>query len=149
MSVQVQGVAELVGKLNRLASMNGAKRGIAAGATLLKDKVQQYPEQTHDRMAFVSDKQRKFFFASLRDGTLGVPYKRTGKLGQGWTVDFDNGGLSATVGNGTSYAGLVQGHGLQAGFHQNNWQTEEEVAKAWGPTVVRGIEDEIRADING
>jgi hypothetical protein len=148
-SVQVRGVDEVVRKLNRLASMDGAKRGIAAGAALLKAKMADYPEQTHDRHAFVSDKQRRFFFAALRDGTLGVPYKRTGKLGQGWTVNFENGGLSAVVGNNVPYGPLVQKAGEQAGFHQNNWLTDQEVANNWGPKVVDGIAEEIRKDING
>jgi hypothetical protein len=33
---------------------------------------------------FASNKQRRWFFASLRDGTLKLPYVRTQKLRDGW-----------------------------------------------------------------
>lgn len=33
---------------------------------------------------FQSDRQRRWFFANLNDGTLEIPYPRTGGLGEAW-----------------------------------------------------------------
>lgn len=35
---------------------------------------------------FSSDRQRKWFFANLNDGSISVPYRRTQKLSQGWHI---------------------------------------------------------------
>jgi hypothetical protein len=149
LSVSVKGVDEVVRKMNRLASMDGAKRGIAAGAALLKAKMADYPPPNPKPQPFKSDKQRRFVMAALREGRLGFPYKRTGKLGQGWTVTFTSGGLGAVVGNSVAHGPLVQKAGEQAGYHSGNWQTEAQVAEEFGPDVIELIEAEIKADING
>ena len=44
-------------------------------------------------VAFFSDKQRRKFFAGLKDGSIQVPYLRTGEQSDGWHVE----GMSTNV----------------------------------------------------
>ena len=56
---------------------------------------------------FVSDKQRRFFFAALADGRISVPYKRTQELHDAWRVEGK--GYQSIIVNEKPYASYVMG----------------------------------------
>ena len=105
----------------------------------------EYPGKSAGKMTFVSDKQRRFFFAALREGTIQVPYRRTGTLGRKWTskVTFTDDDVMGFVGNNTPYAPLVQGFDTQARIHAGNWQTEQDVANESRDEIMGIFADEI------
>jgi hypothetical protein len=61
---------------------------------------------------FQSDKQRRWFFAALKDGRLKIPYPRTQTLSRGWHQVGR--GAQSIIANETPYAGLVMGDGEQS-----------------------------------
>ena len=63
---------------------------------------------------FSSDRQRRWFFASLADGSLNVPYHRTGKMSAGW--EAHQMGAQVTFRNPTPGAQFVMG--LQQSRHE-------------------------------
>lgn len=60
---------------------------------------------------FVSDKQRRWFFASLADGSLQIPYRRTQNLSRGWKQVGR--GAQSIIANETPYAALMMGDSEQ------------------------------------
>ncbi len=70
-------------------------------------RITNYPPRMYRAQPFVSDKQRRAFFAMLRSGAITVPYSRTYALRAGWrpikTAD------GAEVRNDVPYAGMVMG----------------------------------------
>lgn len=64
-------------------------------------RIQAYGE------SFVSDKQRRWFFANLNDGTLDIPSARTGKLSEGWKIYGSD--YQKKIVNKVPYSPYVQG----------------------------------------
>ena len=63
-------------------------------------------------VTFFTEKQRRWFFASLKDGSLEIPYRRTQTLANGWKQVGS--GESSIIANETPYAALVMGAGEQS-----------------------------------
>lgn len=61
---------------------------------------------------FFSDRQRRWFFAALRDGQLEIPYKRTQALSRGWRKLGQ--GTNLMIVNEAAHAGYVMGDGTQS-----------------------------------
>jgi hypothetical protein len=74
--------------------------------------MREYPERMHLRRRdvygtpFVSDRQRRWFFAALRDGSLVIPRKRTMTLARSWNALYqrDARGASVTIGSNANMA---------------------------------------------
>jgi hypothetical protein len=66
---------------------------------------------------FQSDRQRRKFFAMLRNGEIlpGFP-RRTGRLQRGWTISYS--GVSSRITNVENYAGYVVGDPGQARLNE-------------------------------
>lgn len=125
---ELDGVGETTGALERIRNLKRLAGQMEIAVKNIQFALKLYPPQIKGVHAmFVSDKQRRYFFAALADGTIQVPYRRTRTLGKRWTtkVEFINGGVVGTVGNVTPYAPLVQGRETQAGIHYMHWQTAE------------------------
>ncbi len=56
---------------------------------------------------FETDKQRRWFFANLRNGSLKIPYQRTEKLRQGWKLQGSE--YQKNITNKVPYAPYVMG----------------------------------------
>ena len=84
-----------------------------------KRKMQDYPPQkrvTRQQAygkTFFTDKQRRWFFGALNRGELEIPYRRTKKLAEGWTVLKGTRGERSLT-NITPYAPLVQDRSRQS-----------------------------------
>lgn len=87
--------------------------------------LQVYPPQSRKPMIFVSERQRKAFFAKLRRGEITVPYRRTYRLREGWRPVGDG----KRVENLVPYARFVQGDPGQARYHRGNWKTVTQIAR--------------------
>lgn len=149
MSVTIRGLEAVRAKVSSLESADAFRRGVATGATRIKEFMATYPAQVHKPQPFKTEKQRRFVMAALKEGRLSFPYGRTGSLGRRWTIVFSNGGQSATIGNNTEYGPLVQQAGAQAGYHAGNWQTDQDAIDQMGPLVTQDIDAEIGKVING
>jgi len=155
MTVVIRGLDEVIKKLQTLGSDMPLRRAVAISATLVKDRAAQYPARRHGPMPGFprSERQRRFFFAALKDGRIEVPYIRGGspgseKLGQRWTVVFLSGGTSARIENNASYAPFVMGR-EQAAYHRiTGWPTTDAIADAVAPDVLRIFQREYDQEAN-
>lgn len=99
----------------------------------------KYPPQTNAPMADLwTDKQRRYFFAALRDGRIQVPYKRTNTLKNSieYRVTFQGDQtvtISGVIPDGSKasrYAKYVVGREQSRYFRQRtHWKPLEEMVK--------------------
>jgi hypothetical protein len=92
-------------------------------------------------VTFLTDKQRRFFFAALRDGRIKVPYRRTGQLGNSITsAPFQEAGkVGFFVGTNLDYAQWVIGkRDDQAAYHRDWWTPFDE---RFTPEAIKEIGD--------
>lgn len=146
-TIRIEGIEQL------LATLDGTKilhtTMSMAGQTIAGHMRDAYPPSPAGRhQPFVSDKQRRGFFAKLKAGLIDVPYQR-GKSGASedmqskWTVENES-DTKVVVGNNTSYGPLVMGD-RQTHFHQETgWKTIQTIATEKAPSV----EEEIRKAID-
>lgn len=126
------------------------RAALTAGSQELLTVVKRYPPRVHITRAsvygqtFASDKQRRWFFASLNDGSLTLPYRRSMGLGQSWTFSIES-NTRAVVGTNVGYARLVKGQGDQSAFlAASGWQTVNQDAAKASPKVLAAIDTVIR-----
>lgn len=139
--------------LDRLETLAGLKDGLAAGALHLKSKLATYPRQVSRKQPFVSDKQRRFVMASIRDGRIKIPYARgidprSQKLGQSWTTRSERDGLRQVVGTAVTYAPLVQSAAQQTAYHKaGGWSTDADVVRTEEGTVQSLVEQYVKGSL--
>ena len=149
--VDIKGGDELIRKLGRVTAIGTLRPPMQRSVELIHDDITDYPEPPGPGSfkGFVSDKQRRWFFAALRRGEITVPYVRTGTLGRRWEkkVTASPDGVDGTIGNDTEYAPFVQGS-QQAQIHQGRWETIEQVLEDNEQAIVadfnRAIEKALR-----
>lgn len=89
--------------------------------------IQNYPPQSGKKMEWASDKQRRGFFAKLRDGAIQVPYRRSGDYGGSFAKQPIPDGTMLV--SHLPYAPYVRGMDPpQAAYHKGNWDTLEQIA---------------------
>ena len=119
-TLQLVGLDKLqtaLAKLPTEVETSFAAAGKEAGESVILDTVglRRYPPPYHAPRPFQSDKQRRYFFAALRDGQIEVPYRRGGSPGsERYGTQFyvqPRGALTTAVGNRASYAVWLAGGG--------------------------------------
>ena len=132
----------------------GSRAGLQAAGLVVKGQAQIYPKVRRLKVdtSKWTAKQRRFFFAALRDGRIEVPYRRglsptSERLKQRWTSKVDASGKSVTVGNNSSYARQVYSKADQSWYHKGNWPTEEDIAKKATPAAVKAYTAGIKAEL--
>ncbi len=139
--------------LDRLETLAGLKSGLVAGALHIKSKLAAYPRQVSRKQPFVSEKQRRFVMASIRDGRIRIPYARgidprSQKLGQSWTTRSERDGLRQVVGTTATYAPLVQSAARQTAYHKaGDWPTDADVVRTEGETVQALVEQYVKGSL--
>lgn len=132
------------------AMMNGSALRAALQAALLEllAQIKPYPAYTYvSRRSvygtpFASDKQRRWFFAALRDGT--IPRQRTGALGQSWTSRVDS-PTYGVVGTNIPYARWVKDGAMQSRLlAAGGWTTVEADAARAGPAILSVMDTTIQ-----
>lgn len=155
MATEIKGMKELLSKIDRLASLEGAKRGLRAGAIHVEGIISQYPPATEANSSSMRRWYQRGYGPRWRrkGGTIGGK-KTSEALGRKWTQDSRNGGLAQVIGNNASYAPWVHAaeqvgsKGPQAKFHEHNgWKTDEQVIDEEGPTVLAFVKREIDRDL--
>ena len=91
---------------------------------------------TRKKMQFVSNKQRAFVMAAIRDGRIEVPYRRTGAIGISEKHQTSN-GIDVVV--PVEYSDLVRTKGKQAKYHDPLWPTTDEISARLEADVVEVI----------
>lgn len=79
-------------------------------------------------VTFFSDKQRRWFFANLKEGNLNLPYTRTNKIADNWEKGGDR--WRRVIRNDTPYIGYVMGDTTQSRMSKKiGWRTTSRVIK--------------------
>jgi hypothetical protein len=149
-------IARLTAKLGRLAANTYLLPPMERSLSRLVGFLARYPSKRSQkppalRGTFVSEKQRRYVMALVREGK--VPYKRTVSAGlQGaWTQRIQQSftGLVGEIGNRKRYAMYVQGAERQALIHRGNWRTDAEAIRANHQAIVRDFRRAIQAILQG
>ena len=136
-------MTELIGL--EVSGIAAAKRALAAANTsrvaaevsravgeYVRGKLQRYPAYSYvsRREAygkpFFSDRQRRWFFAALRNGDLTIPYQRTGALRRGWQL-LESGDADYLLVNETPYAKYVQNSPQARMMTLRQWRTVQRI----------------------
>ena len=147
LTAELRGIDELTAKLGKLAAFENLRPAMNRSLNRLLADVKVYPEPPGPGSfpGFVSDKQRRWFFWALRAGAITVPYVRTRRLGNAWTMQtgVSAGDLTGTLGNNTVYGPFVMARDEQAAIHQGRWPTVERVLEENKSAIVRDFQQEI------
>lgn len=126
------------------------RAGVTAGAIQLLAYVKPYPAATKHPSrasvygeAFVSAKQRYWFFGALAAGRITVPYRRgagnSQRLGRSWAVETRSSTL-AVVGTQVTYARFVKDESLQSPYLAAlGWSTIQSDAQRAKPKVQEAL----------
>jgi len=133
--IDIIGEKELVEKLAKLPPA-AIDAGIEEANKYLVNVLRSYPPQKSVTrveaygIPFFSDKQRRFFFAALRDGRIQVPYHRTQALARGWKTI--GAGRNQIIANEVPYAYLVMGTSGEQSRHaaKIGWQRVVSIIQA-------------------
>jgi len=154
-TIEIEGLDELVRKLDDLAKLTKVHAGMLAALSHIKGKIAKYPKYMRGSIplsavgGFSSDKQRRGFFAKLNAGEIEVPYRRgispgSEDLAHKWTVKYDTKKFEGVVGNNASYARFVQGDKQTKMMDMIGWETVEEVSSREEKRVQEYVIDAVR-----
>lgn len=156
--IVLQGDRALLQKLERLGRRDLLNAVLTAGGLYLRRRFATYPPKRRPTRAsvygraFQSDRQRKYFFAALRDGRLEVPYRRgmspgSETLGKRWAV-YSKSMEVVAVGNNASYARRVQSLQDQSLYMRAvGWVPVETTLVREQANVTRSMEIELKREI--
>jgi hypothetical protein len=137
--VRLEGVEDLLKKIESLESLEGLKEAMSEAAASLRTKLQEaYPPERRLKRSAVypapwkSKKQRRYFFWALKHGKIQVPYQRGSSGGQSfkesWVISAQNNGLTQVIENTTTYGPLLMGKDNQTLYMKRiGWGTTEAV----------------------
>lgn len=125
LSVKID-VSQATQALDRVGDAGNPQRiANAVADQVVIPNLAKYPPASGKKQPFKSDKSRRFFFAALADGSLQVPYHRTGDLGASYEKEPIPDGLALR--SSLASAEFTRGPG-QAEYHKNTWITHEDIA---------------------
>ena len=146
-TIQVRGLPEIRKKLGAVQGQNFTRGLLMVAGKHLKSKFARYPPrksvtrtQAYGR-PFDSDRQRKWFFASLRDGSLSVPHRRTREFGNKWYVKAKD--TTAVVGNPAAYGDFVMGPNQARLMMLIGWKKAIDIAEKERRTLERKMQQQI------
>lgn len=137
---------------NRADDVNNAIRIATEKAVKhVHEKVPGYPSTTGAEYPFKSLKQLLFVIISIREGTLTVPYRRSGNLGASIASEVKTLGKNyvGIIGSNKVYAPWVISNkpvgsrGPQAAYHKGNWYTLQDIVFKAADAIRRIYENEI------
>jgi len=132
----------------RAQDMNdAAKEATEKAAKHVHEKVPSYKGASGLPMMFKNLRQRIFVIKSIEEGSITVPYRRTGELGRAITTEVKPVGTDwvGTIGTNTVYAPYVisnkkvGGRGPQTKYHQAGgaWYTLQQVVEDCRDAITR------------
>lgn len=141
-TITIKGLDKLEARLKKIKP--GVVAGIKAGAQHIEGKVKKYPPATYANSPrsyvpgggwntwYERGWGQKWPVAS--GGWKGK--KNSEQLGQQWTIEIKNSGLTARIGNKVSYAHWVHSGTMQArALKRIGWKTDEKVAEEEAPKI--------------
>lgn len=150
-NIQIKGLKKLRGKMGDLAGMEAVKTGIEAAALHTKGVVAKYPAQKRGlKQPPKTAKQRRYLHWAFRNGVLDFPYRRgqspgSKAFGRKWTIATKDRGLTAIIGNLTSYGPYLMDKRRQSRFMRSmGWQTTDAVVKRERKKIVSLVQKEIK-----
>lgn len=153
--IRLDGKELALAKLAALGRLDEVKAGLMAAGIYLQKRLATYPptkrltRESVYGQTFQTDRQRRGYFAKLRDGEIQVPYHRgespgSQRLKASWTQRTTNGGMTVILGNDTTYGPLLMEGRTQSLFMQRlGWKTTDEIVDAERDEVLRIIGDVI------
>lgn len=145
----------------------GAKAAAVKLDSIVRDTLPPAPRKR--KQPFKTDKQRRWWWATMRakalgqsralpgwvasyrDGKLEISgaYKRTGGLVQSMTYRVSTQGKTTTARYGTNrkYAQWVVDENKQARYHKGNWKTLQVLARNNAPALVNAFNDKVMSEI--
>lgn len=137
--ITLQGDPDFDNKMNRWGDRirNAAEEGTEAAVRFTLQRVPSPPSQSGKPMIFVSERQRTFVIASIREGTMQVPYRRTNRMlgGLGGEVRPLGKKFEGIIGTNAAHAPDVissepiGGAGPQSRYHEGTWFKLQDVVK--------------------
>jgi hypothetical protein len=122
--VQVEGIEELIARLDRAASSAVLRAAMQASCDLVQRQLAVYPP-----------------------ARSGSQYRRTGTLGRRWTTKVTGAGydVEGVVGNNTAYGPYVMDWHDQAWMHVGVWPIAQDVAGQAENEIAAIFEDAVSA----
>ena len=148
----IKGMNKLLRKLDTVAKLKGAKRGLKAGAVHVRGKISKYPPSTTANSPGNPTGrwyERSYGPRWLRKRKGGIGGRKTSeRLDTKWSTKSLNSGLTQVIGNNASYAEFVHDAEEQAKIHgQRGWLTDKEVLDREGPAVLEFIQNEVNKEL--
>ena len=140
-----RGAGEIVRRWGRFRAGKATVDAFRDDERALRAALGAYPSQRRYRMRWTSERQRRYVMAAIRSGRIVVPYRRTGRLREGWQINtrLDGNGATMSVTNSVEYAAGVMG-ARQWWMHADHWPKAKGIVDAWTPTVRRTIRERIQ-----
>lgn len=135
-----RGIKEVQRLLQELAQLKPFISGMRRAALYVMGEVAKYPESKYVSRAsvygtaFVSDKQRRWFFWAVTNGKLTIPYRRGQSQGSerfksSWAIEERSKGLVQAIGSDTSYGPYLMDPEKQSKYMAaRGWLTLKQVA---------------------
>lgn len=149
-TIHIEGVDELIKRLDTIEGMGRVKGAIFAAGIYLEKKLKEYPTESHrpNPLIKLDPKVRRGFFYHLNHGDIDVPYRRTKRLYNDWTTQKENSGWRVVVGNSMSYARLVQDSAKQTSYHRGTgWITTKQTVQLYGNQAVDQVRNALRQEV--
>jgi len=154
-SYKVVGLNELNKALERSAKQVDDILRIATDKAVkyAHEQIPPYPGASGEPYPFKSRRQYLFVLLSILEGSMRVPYRRSGTLGRTITDKVQKVGRDwvGTVGTDTVYAPWVisveevGSRGPQSQYHKGTWWTLQEVIKKAKDGILKIYKSELRA----
>lgn len=144
--ITITGLDKVLEKLGRLETQKIFERPLEDSLVKIEERMKEYPPPPRpgEWAAKTTLRQKRAFFALLREGR--IKGSREGTLGRRWThaVTITADGLEGRAGNNTPYGPWVQSKRFQARFHQGRWtNTDQDVVDSLRDEIIRDFEDTV------
>ena len=149
--LEIKGLDELLAALERLGRDVEKELTPAVEKAMrhLWQELPSYPPKPQPGAAskYWTVKQRRWFFAALRDGRIQVPYKRQRARGLDGSLSMEvrsvAGEITGLMGPSMPYAPYVVGEGEQARIHQDRWWIFQNEIEKHLPGAIGILEEEV------
>jgi hypothetical protein len=148
--VSADGLKELEAKLKRLPDAV-ADDGVTAANAYLLNVVKTYPPQNYVTrkaaygVTFFTARQRRWFFAALRNGEISVPYKRTQGIRNNWRVEGT--GRLSFLANDAPGVGWVMGENQSRHEAKVGWKKVTDIIKERTAAIVKAFDGAVKRAI--
>lgn len=142
--IRVDGLAAAQRRFDNAAQFRNTRRAVKSEGKRWQSVLRAYPAARHGPAIWSDDpekraRQLRGFFARLRDGSITVPYVRTGRLQRGWVNHWSDSAdyMQLELVNRVPYGTLVQGSGTQTRYHGlTGWRTDEQIVQSEWPETL-------------